>query len=408
MNVFSSLASFTGRRALARAIVVCAALAGATAAQADDRPRVLYDLNLSTSLIRLESIDALSVRYEDEFGSIRSRPTSSILAILPATDWPDLDDEPDRQAWILLTDGQRYPGRLAPTAGDEDMVAWSHDEFGHMEFPIESVRAVSMPGADIDALRVELSSEATEDVVMLANGDRIEGFVVALTGQIEIETQDAGLLTFEPDRVEWVLLATEDKPLTGMAIWLRDGAVAALAETRAANGNAFEARLASGASATFKIEDIEAIVFNAERLHPLSSIEPEKESPIGRRALIELTETIDLGPVASPGARLSVAPDLRLPGPMRVEWDLPTDAVRFSTTAEMPRAAFPWGDCELVIAVDDVELVRVRLNEESPTASISIDVRGRKLTISVEPGEYGPVRDQVILRKPMLLTGGLR
>ena len=73
MNRSSSLSSFRVSHRLVRGAVFCAVAAITGVAGADDRPRVLYDLQLNSSIIRLEAIDALSVTFEDEYGAIRTR-----------------------------------------------------------------------------------------------------------------------------------------------------------------------------------------------------------------------------------------------------------------------------------------------------------------------------------------------
>jgi len=390
------------RRTITRPIAAALALsAPGVAASADTR--VLYDRNLQPRVVELIGLDGLSLRFKDEFDVARSLPLSSVAAILPARTDGAGAGGPAPGGWVELADGQRFPGRLAPTSPDDDAVAWMHDAFGPMHLPLEEVAFVSLRGEGRTAIEAVRSGVRTDDVLMLTNGDRLTGFLVAVDAEIEFESEQAGPVALGIDRVAWFALASSPEPLEGLVVWLSDGAVARVADMRSPDDGRIELRLPSAASSVFDIEDIEAIVFDAASLQPLASVLPDEQSPIERRRLIEPLRLAGDG--ATPDAGPGVAPDLELPGPMRIDWTLPRSASRFSALVEMPDDAFPWGDCEVVFEVDGVEQARVRLNEEQPSREIAIDLDGQTLTVRVEPGAYGPVKDRVLLRRPLLLLG---
>jgi hypothetical protein len=389
------------RRAITRPIAAALALgAPLVVAQADSR--VLYDRNLQPRIVELIGLDGLSLRFRDEFDVTRSLPLSSVAAILPVRAG-EAGAASAPGGWVELVDGQRFPGRLAPTSPDDDAVAWMHDAFGPMQLPLEEVAFVSLRGEGRTAIEAVRSGVRADDVLMLTNGDRLTGFLVAVDAEIEFESEQAGPVALGIDRVAWFALAASPEPLEGLVVWLSDGAVARVADMRSPDDGRIELRLPSAASSVFKIEEIEAIVFDASRLQPLASVLPDEQSPIGRRRLIEPLRLAGDG--ATPDAGPGVAPDLELPGPMRIDWTLPRDASRFSALVEMPADSFPWGDCEVVFEIDGVEQARVRLNEEQPSREIAIDLGGETLTVRVEPGAYGPVKDTVVLRRPLLLLG---
>jgi hypothetical protein len=383
------------------ALATAAALSAGAVARADSR--VLYDRNLQARTVELIGLDGLSLRFQDEFGVTRSLPLSSIAAVLPARSAAAGASAATGGGWVELADGQRFPGRLAPTSPNDEAVAWLHDDFGPMQIALERVAFVSLEGAGRNAIEAVRSGARTDDVLMLTNGDRLTGFLVAVDGEIEFESEQAGFVTLGVDRVAWFSLAVNPEPLEGLVVWLSDGAIARVADMRSPADGRVELRLDSAASSEFDLDDIEAIVFDAARLQPLASVLPDDQQPLGRRRLIEPLRLAGDG--ATPDAGPGVAPDLELPGPMRIDWTLPRGATRFSALAEMPHASFPWGDCEVVFEVDGVERARVRLNQETPDAEIAIDVEGEVLTMRVEPGAYGPVKDRVILRRPLLLLG---
>lgn len=387
------------RPILAGALAALACTPAPGDARADTR--VLYDRDLRPRIVELLSVDALSLRFEDEFGVERRLPLSSVAAILPTRrDDGARADQPDT-GWLELTDGQRFPGRLAPTSRGEESLLWLHDAFGELRAPLERVAFVSLTGQGRDAIEAVRSGARTEDVLMLSNGDRLTGFLVAVDGDIEFESEQVGPVTLPAERVAWFALASPTAALEGMVVWLDDGAVARIEDLRSPGEGRVELRLPDAASSVFELEEVRAMVFDATRLQPLASVLPDEQAPLGRRRLIEPMRLA--GDPGSPGMSAGVAPDLELPGPMRIDWPLPRAASRFSALVEMPRSAFPWGDCEVVFEVDGQERARVRLNEDNPDEEITLDIEGERLTLRVEPGAYGPVLDRVILRRPLLL-----
>jgi hypothetical protein len=392
-------------RAMARRAAAALALALTAAAHAGaGDTRLLYERDMQPKPVEVTAIDALSLRFTDEYGVRRSLPLSSLVAMLPARASAEpRAQQPTRTdpagAWIELVDGQRFPGRLSPASVDDDSIQWRHDRFGQMSFPLESVAAVAFgEGADV-ALEQARAADSTQDIVTLVNGDRLAGFLVAIGAAIEIETDDAGPLEFDQQRVLWVRLASQPQAPGGMTVWFNDGAVARIDDLRATGEGLVELRLPSAASSVFEIAELDAVLFDAARILPLASLRPDEQAPIGRRTLVRPLRHLDDDASASH----TVAPDLLLPGPMSVTWTLPPAAQRFSALATMPESSFPWGDCELVVLIDGRETLRHRLNRDHPAHEISVDARAATLTIRIEPGAFGPVRDVVELRRPLLL-----
>jgi hypothetical protein len=95
--------------------------------------------------------------------------------------------------------------------------------------------------------------------------------------------------------------------------------------------------------------------------------------------------------------------DIDLPGPMRVSWTLPSGVQRFAGTAALADVSGGWGDCEYSIEIDGERVFSTRLHKGEPVASFNIPMsQAVELTVVLEPGRYGPVRDRVILHRPLL------
>ena len=63
--------------------------------------------------------------------------------------------------------------------------------------------------------------------------------------------------------------------------------------------------------------------------------------------------------------------------------------------ARIPTTSLDWGDCILVLRVDDVEVHRVRLNESNPESRIEIIVEGTDFEMELLDGANGPVQDHL-------------
>ena len=72
-----------------------------------------------------------------------------------------------------------------------------------------------------------------------------------------------------------------------------------------------------------------------------------------------------------------------------------------------PSDAIPWGDCILTVARSiPMEHTRQRISAEQPAIRDQPPHRARNartLTITIEPGAWGPINDRITLRRPLLL-----
>ncbi len=379
----------------------------------------MLDRDLEARTISLISLTTDAIVYEDDRGRRRHATVAGVVAILPAAESygderetrvgrarPDSSDAAARpEGYIELVDGQRFPGGHARTSGDQDAILWAHPTFGMLSFGLDRVADVVMDAAIVDrngGLGDLPIDERVEDEILLTNGDRLSGFLVSLGDPVEIEI-DGVTVTIPPERVAAVQLANRAEMLQGIVVWLEDGTVAVVASLDGDRSQGMTIRLDQDHEAQLRTEVLRAVTFDAARLEALANIDPVAQEPIERRLLTEPMRVLSSDDSAS---ELN-APDIELPGPMLVRWNLPEGARRFGAVAEMPMRAMPWGDCELVVYVDGDEIIRRRLNESSPRLDFNIPLgafdSAKVMEIHVEPGEYGPINDRVILRRPLLL-----
>jgi hypothetical protein len=408
------------------AALACAAIVGAQSNETSDRPRILLiDDQFNASHARLVSIGADGVTIEDPSGNITLLAPGSVLALV-SIDGPINPDhgigsvvpaqqvEPIRarritealtasaQGFIETTTGARFPGSVAPTAATGDAVAWQHPKVGRVEIPLEAITRMVMPQAAADGPPVRRTDGADE--LVLANGDVLPGFILAIGPTTSIETDSGNIVDLPIDRVAAALLANPSEPMDGTMIWLTDGSTFPASALTATGSSGVRMTLPGGETVEYDPQTLRAIAFEAAGILPLSELEPQTQEPVGDRVFAEPINTLrhpdDLAFNAGPVLN---ALDIDMPGPMRVTWLLPPGVQRFAGTASLADTFGAWGDCQFSIEIDGERLFSTRLYKDQPVAAFNLDAQGAlELAVIVEPGNYGPIRDRVFLHRPLL------
>lgn len=400
---------------------------------AEGAPAVLLEPSLEMRLGRVLSLDERIIVFIDDRARRREVRAGDLLAILPraaAIDTTevnaggsivirtlDLDSEfepvqiepaqeeaPLRPGLLQLTDNQRYRGDLTqPQSGaSEDQLAWRHDTFGQLAFPFDRVRQFRRPSVDGSAAPTSAPAPS-QDTLLLANGDMLRGFLSGLADPARFET-DNGVVDVDFRLVSGADLANPPAPVTGMRVWLADGSVVHAFALELSPRSSLSITLSDGQKGEFDWESVRAVLFDAARLVPLAAAPIRSQSPLGDRRFAPPIERV-LPDGAAGGSPALDAWDLIAPGPMAVEFDLPPGAARLATRLELVDPRSPWGDCEVVLAVDNREVLRRRLSAEESGADVVVDLAGAAvLKLSIEPGKYGPIRDRVALRRPLILV----
>ena len=332
-----------------------------------------------------------------------------------------------RTGELVLVDGQRVPGEPAGWGGggegtDEGAGAggeggglvWESARFGAGTAALERVSRVVMPGWR--GVPLGLAGEQAEDVVVLANGDRLRGFVETINGSaVRIDTGvgaagGGGVVEVEAGLVAAVALANPSEALTGTVVWLADGTVVRARSATSADGSTVRVEPAGpfGEAATVGAELVRGIGFGVERAWALVGLEREAERGGELGEGWPTGAYVREGP--EPGALVlglegSVlgASDVVLGGPGRVVWRLPAGAVRVAATVLMESAEAPWGDCEVTVRVDGTAVWSRRVRAgEAHGVDVALPPGAREVEWIVEPGAHGPVRDRVVLRRALV------
>ncbi|HWB21130.1 MAG TPA: hypothetical protein VG711_12580 [Phycisphaerales bacterium] len=371
----------------------------ATAATVTGKPGDTYTFirnDLSTLHARLGAVTSQVVEYLDD-SSWSQLKTEDCLALINES--PPINTATSLSV-LTLNDGQRFPGEVVsgetPSA---DIVAWNHPRLGRLSIPINLIASVTFqPGAQIP-------TSGSSDVLLLSNGDRLEGFILSIADTISIElSSPAGSTAHQVSHIPLsravaATMVAQNRPAVGRRIWLEDGTV--LDVSTLTVGLDGQVRIASPFipqdpqhPVLVPIQNVSAVLLVPRAIVPLASIKPLDVSGPSTRFMIPPPRVMDaFAPLQA--SRISMS------GPLKVRYPLPAHSRRFSATASLARDAQVFGDCDLVISCDGKELSRTHLSPDQPAAAINVPAAGAEMTIDLMPGANGSIQDHVILSLPI-------
>lgn len=351
----------------------------------------LIRTDLRTEPIRLATLDRTQLEHVHAEEGWKRVAMNECLGLFH---WVGVDDAPSR-GLLVLADGQRFPGQPA-LGGDtgEDVVAWTHPIFGRLSVPIDLVSSMQLLG---DPMEIDPGDEGA---VLLANGDRLDGFIIALGDPVSLEV-DGAIVDVPLDRVIAVGLVTPDRIASGQRLWLRDGTVIDVDETIISDDQVVRLTsrwLASEAQQEqIQIEGIVGLRFEPNRLLALASIEPSRVEGPPNRFAVSVPEIVG-----------EVAPlelhDMSFRGPITVHYAVPPGTRRFAAEASLPASHRRWGDFELQVLDEGRPVFRAHVSADQPSVSINVPIEGSELTIRMTEGRFGAVQDALLLRRAMLLV----
>lgn len=387
-------------------------------------PRVLIAPDLSRTSVEVLSLDAERIEVRSAVKG-KSKATfvamRDVLAVLPDGVVEqgllplDRDKDAPMVVRLTLTDGECFSGTLpgveAGAAKSED-VRFEISALGTVRVPLTRVAELST-GLDAG----EAVSRGKDDVVALANGDRIAGFVAGVAGgeSAGVSVEAGGKTqTIELGRVGRIVFANEPERAAGSMLWLSSGVTLRVKGVKATPASAgfagveYTAATLTGEDGkalegSASLESVAAYVREASGLVALATLKPPSVTPgPGRRWSPGVT-------VVPARVRPLGLADVELPGPLSAEWELPAGARRISAGVELPAAAREWGECTVVVEVSSPsvkELARVKLDGEHAAGSFNAEIPAgaARLRISVLEGSRGPVENRAVLKSPMMLV----
>jgi hypothetical protein len=296
-------------------------------------------------------------------------------------------------ARVDLIDGQRLVASPAGADDDGQTLWFDHPILGKVAVKLDAIQRLLLDPA------VSVATTPAADRVLLANGDALEGFVVAIKpGGVELQQGNAKPFLLPLDRVKAVLLtnppAKADKPVN--VVVLRDGTRLTCGEPTIASDMLTATAALTGKALTLPLAGVDRI---------------ELASPRGR--LMDLAELPMKVTAGGEVFGLPMAPRveghvLRLHAPVTVELELPPGAVRLAAVAELDadgKAAddSSWASYFVHLKAADA-LGRHAIHADQPRIHINVPISGRTLTITLDPGANGPVMDRLRLREAVVFV----
>lgn len=342
-----------------------------------------------TGIIRLERV---TDRSANRTADLAPRATSSFL--------------------LVQRDGQVLPGRVVPGDAATDpgeSVAWKHPLLGVVSVRLQNVAALRRS----DAAPVSLpATPATEDTVILLNGDIQHGVVSALSDANLTLTPPAGgdPITLQWQSVREVLLAdlsgkARPLPSPGWQLSLLDGTVLRTPTLQLDGPTAtFTATGPAGKPVAIPaayVHDIENAGLSA---WSLSTLRPQKTEvhpyfsvtrpPVYDAAIDGSTLTLAGQPVSR---------GLALTSFTRLTWPVPEGFTRLRLTVA-PDPSMQVGSATLRITTGDAAARSVSVQPGAAPVPVELPLEGAKsLVIECDFGNSGGVQSRVLLLDPLLL-----
>jgi len=308
---------------------------------------------------------------------------------------------------VVLTDGRRLRGRMTGVEEGGQTLRWRHPALiQEAKIDLEEIEVLWLAGKE-SAER----AAATEDRVVLANGDVLEGFVAAVSMEaIWLQMEDGAEAQALPlERIAHVVFANapQSRPrelhrvilADGSELWARD---LAIESGQLAMRGALPGR-----------EDLLQNV-------PLAQVR-QVDVVGGDAVLMELVEQDwrvtgggeVFGRAMVPHVRQGV---LHLHAPVRVAVTTPAGATRLAAYAVLDvmdehgerMSGAEWADLELIVRHNGRELARHHLHIERPQVRFNVALNDAEnvgeLVIELEVGANGPIMDRLKLPEAVLLV----
>ena len=334
--------------------------------------------------------------------ALANPPPAAASPANPNADSPDADD-PDAPAKAAPpappAPPTPEPQPAAPLPAGDDL-AWRHMTLGLMLFKLDELAAVQYPEGD----PVDAGVVPHDDEVLLKNGDRIVGVIDSLSVAVKVEPPAGGaakagvavpVTTIPTERVSSIRMANPRKVSAAPLAWLTDGTVTNLARIRD-----------PGTLAAESAPRIVALLPQPARLVGLTALRPANVAPLGGRSYTDPpARSVNADDLALPDVSALGAGDLVFPGAMEVTYRLPPGSKRFVSTVALDDTAGVWGDCDVTISAgsEATSKLRAHLKWGQPPVPANLVISGETLTIRIEPGALGPIRDRVRLMRPVLI-----
>jgi hypothetical protein len=302
--------------------------------------------------------------------------------------------------------GNAEPAPADPAAAPEvaDTIRWQHQLLGEFSFKLEGVRRWSATKQPWSRAPVP-----ERDVMVLANGDRLEGFfagLIGLTGKpdqnvmLKLEPAGGGEVVVPVTRLVSVTLSGLKVEPRGPRLLMVDGTdllTGPVTYNPAAGLRVAPAGVTAVLPAKLGAESIVAYLPEAGSVVDLSGT-------LATKAMAERGWDATPRLLARSEAGDLLAGTVLMPGWCRAMLTVPEDAARVSMLLVVPESCRVLAECTVTLSMGGKVLERRVLTAADATAEVNVAVPGGG-TLVIEladgPAGSGPAHDQVLLRRPI-------
>lgn len=311
------------------------------------------------------------------------------------------------QSWVFLATGDRLC--VEPTRIDDSELTATWNRFEALppiQIPLEACRGIAftMPSDPVKQgllLSSITGRTETSDLIVLRNGDRLQGELLGLKeevvtietslGEVQPKAHLVERLVFNPE-----LIFAEKPEGPVRTVLLSDGTVLKLKEA-SANGLTLTGTLLAGTQLTLPLEEVHELTVSGGDAVPLAEVTPDRQTiesfldtkrpPRGNRNV--------LGGLLTMRGRPSLT-GIGVASGTTLEWNLDGSWKSFQANVGLDDAARGRGSVVFEVRLDDRSVWRSEklTGSDEPVAVPPVDLGGsKKLTLIVEFAQQGNVLD---------------
>ena len=300
----------------------------------------------------------------------------------------------ESEGTLFLADGQRIPGKLELRGGVPSWVS-----------PWCAPRALDGDGVRGFALGTAALPAASDgDVLLLRNGDRVDGIVSGITASgISVEVgsgADRSISNLAWDAISAVGLVAPPMPRSGARVWLADGTVI--------DGDSVSwmtpqyMRIVGGGNAAQRPISIPRRMVLAMQASPASATPLAQLSPAVSGATTPGVRYAQPSPVVVAGTWALDAPPIEIEGPVVLSYPAQSAPSRLVAVASRPSTAREASGIELVIRSGGKELLRERMDSARARVEVRVDIPAAPFEVELVPSSGSAAGAFVVLERAVL------
>ena len=342
-----------------------------------------------------EATRFLTVGKDAAIGTVASdaAPGDSNGMLALVVDGPSLAVR-ESEGTLFLSDGQRIPGKLELRGGVPSWVS-----------PWCAPRALDGDGVRGFALGTAALPAASDgDVLLLRNGDRVDGIVSGITASgIAVEVgsgADRSISTLAWDTVSAVGLVAPPMPRAGARVWLADGTVI--------DGDSVSwmtpqyMRIVGGSGTTQRPISIPRRMVLAVQSSPTSATPLAQLAPVASGVTAPAARYSQPSPTVVAGTWGLDAPPIEIEGPVLLSYPAQSVPSRLVAVASRPSTAREASDVDLVVRSGGKELLREHMDAARSRMEIRVDIPAAPFSIELVPSSSSAAGAFVVLERAVL------